>query len=161
MRALLAPHRRDRGALLAAASPTTAVRAWYGETTDKVVTNFGFILIAFFPLFVFVASLIYWQTDKRKEEKKKAAKSRRPRVGVGAAGSRTSSCERVYDGRNAAPDPAVLCSRFAALAPATAHAGSYHVYTCAAGGGNWATPPGPAARSRTTWSTRTAHPRVR
>lgn len=25
----------------------------------------------------------------------------------------------------------------AALAPATAHAGSYHVYTCAAGGGNW------------------------
>ena len=24
-----------------------------------------------------------------------------------------------------------------ALAPATAHAGSYHVYTCAAGGGNW------------------------
>ena len=26
---------------------------WWGETNDKVVTNAGFILIAFFPLFIF------------------------------------------------------------------------------------------------------------
>jgi hypothetical protein len=51
-------------------------QGWYGETTDKVVTNFGFILIAFFPLFVFVASVIYWWLDKRKEERMHAAKSR-------------------------------------------------------------------------------------
>ena len=65
--------------VLAATTPALADmsgQGWYGETTDKVVTNFGFILIAFFPLFVFVASLIYWQTDKRKEEKIKAAKAR-------------------------------------------------------------------------------------
>jgi ABC-type nickel/cobalt efflux system permease component RcnA len=65
--------------VLAAASPALADmsgQGWYGETTDKVVTNFGFILIAFFPLFVFVASLIYWRTEKRKEEKMHAAKAR-------------------------------------------------------------------------------------
>jgi hypothetical protein len=65
--------------LLASAAPALADmsgQGWYGETTDKVVTNFGFILIAFFPLFVFVASLIYWRTEKRKEEKMHAAKAR-------------------------------------------------------------------------------------
>jgi peptidoglycan biosynthesis protein MviN/MurJ (putative lipid II flippase) len=65
--------------LLAAASPALADmsgQGWYGETTDKVVTNFGFILIAFFPLFVFVASVIYWQLEKRKEERLHAKKVR-------------------------------------------------------------------------------------
>jgi hypothetical protein len=65
--------------LLAAASPALADmsgQGWYGETTDKVVTNFGFILIAFFPLFVFVASLIYWQLEKRKEARMDAKKAR-------------------------------------------------------------------------------------
>jgi hypothetical protein len=65
--------------VLAAATPALADmsgQGWYGETTDKVVTNFGFILIAFFPLFVFVASLIYWRTEKRKEGKMDAAKAR-------------------------------------------------------------------------------------
>jgi hypothetical protein len=65
--------------LLATAAPALADmsgQGWYGETTDKVVTNFGFILIAFFPLFVFVASVIYWWLDKRKEERMHAAKSR-------------------------------------------------------------------------------------
>jgi len=65
--------------LLAAASPALADmsgQGWYGETTDKVVTNFGFILIIFFPVFIFIASLIYWQTDKRKDEKLEAAKAR-------------------------------------------------------------------------------------
>ena len=46
----------------------------YGETDDKVVTNAGFILIAFFPLFVAVMSVIQWRLDKRKEAKKAAQK---------------------------------------------------------------------------------------
>jgi hypothetical protein len=47
---------------------------WYGETNDKVVTNAGFILIAFFPLFILVMSLIQWRLDKRKEQRKKIQK---------------------------------------------------------------------------------------
>ena len=47
---------------------------WYGETNDKVVTNAGFILIAFFPLFILVMSLIQWRLDKRKERRKKIQK---------------------------------------------------------------------------------------
>jgi hypothetical protein len=65
--------------LLAVASPALADmsgQGWYGETTDKVVTNFGFILIAFFPLFIFVMSLIQWRLEKRKDERKAAAKAR-------------------------------------------------------------------------------------
>jgi chromate transport protein ChrA len=65
--------------VLAAATPALADmsgQGWYGETSDKVVTNFGFILIIFFPLFIFIASLIYWQTDKRKDAKLEAAKAR-------------------------------------------------------------------------------------
>ena len=48
---------------------------WWGETNDKVVTNAGFILIAFFPLFVLFASLLQWRLDKRKERRKKAHKA--------------------------------------------------------------------------------------
>jgi hypothetical protein len=47
---------------------------WYGETNDKVVTNAGFILIAFFPLFILVMSLIQWRLDRRKEQRKKIQK---------------------------------------------------------------------------------------
>jgi hypothetical protein len=49
---------------------------WYGETNDKVVTNAGFILIAFFPLFILFASLLQWKLDKRKNERKRVAKAR-------------------------------------------------------------------------------------
>ena len=52
----------------------------YGETNDKVITNAGFILIAFFPMFVLVASLIQWQLDKRKDRRKAAEKARRARA---------------------------------------------------------------------------------
>jgi hypothetical protein len=65
--------------LLASAAPALADmsgQGWYGETTDKVVTNFGFILIAFFPLFIFVMSVIQWRLEKRKDERKAAAKAR-------------------------------------------------------------------------------------
>ena len=47
----------------------------YGETNDKVVTNAGFILIAFFPLFILVMSLIQWRLDVRKERRKAAHKA--------------------------------------------------------------------------------------
>jgi ABC-type nickel/cobalt efflux system permease component RcnA len=65
--------------LLATAAPAMADmsgQGWYGETTDKIVTNAGFILIGFFPLFIFVMSLIQWRLDKRKDERKAAAKAR-------------------------------------------------------------------------------------
>jgi ABC-type nickel/cobalt efflux system permease component RcnA len=51
-------------------------QGWYGETTDKTVTNAGFILIIFFPLFILLASMLQWKLDKRKDARKKAAKAR-------------------------------------------------------------------------------------
>ncbi|HEV8151328.1 MAG TPA: hypothetical protein VGP78_00280 [Solirubrobacteraceae bacterium] len=47
----------------------------YGEANDKVVTNAGFILIAFFPLFVAFMSFLQWRLDKRKERRKAAQKA--------------------------------------------------------------------------------------
>ena len=41
-------------------------RGFYGATNDKVVTNAGFIMIAFFPLLVFTLSMIQRRLDKRK-----------------------------------------------------------------------------------------------
>ena len=46
----------------------------YGAATDKVVTTAGFIVIAFFPLFILTMSLIQWRLEKRKEARKTAAK---------------------------------------------------------------------------------------
>jgi preprotein translocase subunit SecG len=54
----------------------------YGETDDKVVTNAGFILIAFFPTLALVLSLLQWRLDKRKEARKKEAKARATRSDV-------------------------------------------------------------------------------
>ena len=47
----------------------------YGEADDKVVTNAGFIMIAFFPLFILVCSLIQWSLEKRKDRRKAARKA--------------------------------------------------------------------------------------
>ena len=47
----------------------------YGETNDKVVTNAGFLLIIFFPLFILVMSLAQSRLDKRKEARKAAHKA--------------------------------------------------------------------------------------
>ena len=52
---------------------------WWGETTDKVVTNFGFLLIAFFPLFVLFMSLLQGRLERRKDAKKRAVKARAKR----------------------------------------------------------------------------------
>jgi hypothetical protein len=47
----------------------------YGPANDKVVTNAGFIVIAFFPLFILTMSLLQWRLDKRKERRKAAHKA--------------------------------------------------------------------------------------
>lgn len=50
-------------------------RGFYGATDDKVVTNAGFILIVFFPLFVFCMSMLQRRLDRRKEARKAAHKA--------------------------------------------------------------------------------------
>ena len=46
----------------------------YGVADDKVVTNAGFLIIAFVPLFVLTMSLIQMRLEKRKDARKAAAK---------------------------------------------------------------------------------------
>ena len=57
------------------ADATNDGRGFYGATNDKVVTNFGFILIVFFPLFVFAMSMLQRHLEKRKEARKAASKA--------------------------------------------------------------------------------------
>jgi preprotein translocase subunit SecG len=57
------------------ASASNDGRGFYGATNDKVVTNAGFILIVFFPTFVFVMSMIQRRLEKRKEARKAAQKA--------------------------------------------------------------------------------------
>jgi heme/copper-type cytochrome/quinol oxidase subunit 2 len=47
---------------------------WWGETNDKIVTNAGFILIVFFPVFVFLMSMLQGHLEKRKDRRKKIHK---------------------------------------------------------------------------------------
>jgi hypothetical protein len=64
-------------ALLApVALATNDGRGFYGETTDRAVTNAGFILIAFFPVLVFVLTMLQWYLEKRKDARKAAHKAR-------------------------------------------------------------------------------------
>jgi hypothetical protein len=62
-------------ALAPAALAHDAGQGWYGEANDKVVTNAGFLLILFFPLFVFAMSMLQRALDRRKERRKKAHKA--------------------------------------------------------------------------------------
>jgi preprotein translocase subunit SecG len=48
----------------------------WGETNDKVVTNFGYILIGAFPLLVLFLSLLQGRLEKRKKARYAAAKGR-------------------------------------------------------------------------------------
>jgi hypothetical protein len=50
-------------------------RGFYGATDDKVVTDAGFIVIVFFPTFVFLMSKLQGHLEKRKDARKKAAKA--------------------------------------------------------------------------------------
>lgn len=66
-------------ALVVGAAPVLAHdggEGLWGETNDKVITNAGFILIIFFPLFIALASLLQSRLDKRKERRKAAEKAR-------------------------------------------------------------------------------------
>jgi peptidoglycan biosynthesis protein MviN/MurJ (putative lipid II flippase) len=66
-------------AMLVLAAPVFAHdngEGWWGETNDVVVTNAGFILIIFFPLFILLVSLLQWRLEKRKDLRKAAAKRR-------------------------------------------------------------------------------------
>ena len=49
---------------------------YYGQTDDKVVTIAGFALIAFFPIFIFCASLLQGHLERRKDARIAAAKAR-------------------------------------------------------------------------------------
>jgi fatty acid desaturase len=62
-------------------APSALARAdggqgWFGESTDKDITNVMFITIAFFPLVILTFSLIQWRLDKRKHARMDAAKAR-------------------------------------------------------------------------------------
>ncbi|MGO9248950.1 MAG: hypothetical protein ACLP7W_10220 [Solirubrobacteraceae bacterium] len=61
-------------ALAPAALAENDGRGFYGATDDEVVTYAGFIVIAFFPLFVFTMSMIQRHLEKRKEAAKAAGK---------------------------------------------------------------------------------------
>ena len=50
-------------------------RGWWGEVNDKVVTDFGFLLIIGFPLLILIFSLIQWRLDRRKTARKAAEKA--------------------------------------------------------------------------------------
>ena len=63
-----------------AAEGHDAGEGWWGETNDKVITNAGFIIIAAFPLLVFVLSMLMYYLDKRKDARKAAAKARHARA---------------------------------------------------------------------------------
>ena len=52
----------------------------YGETNDKVVTYAGFMLIAGFPVLVFLLSMLQGGLEKRKDRRKAAAKARKARA---------------------------------------------------------------------------------
>jgi len=66
--------------LLLGAAPLASAHqggeGWIGETNDLMVTEFGFAIIAFFPLFILVMSLIQWKLEKRKDDRKAASKAR-------------------------------------------------------------------------------------
>jgi hypothetical protein len=61
--------------LAPAAAAENDGRGFYGATDDKVVTNAGFLLIAFFPLLVLTLSLLQRRLEKRKQARKAARES--------------------------------------------------------------------------------------
>ena len=56
--------------LAPAAAAENDGRGFYGATNDRVVTNAGFIMIAFFPLLVFALSMLQRRLEKRKAARK-------------------------------------------------------------------------------------------
>jgi preprotein translocase subunit SecG len=58
----------------------TGGEGFFGQTTDKVITNAMFLTILFFPTVIIVMSLIQWRLDKRKHARMDAAKRRAANV---------------------------------------------------------------------------------
>lgn len=52
----------------------------WGVTNDEVITNAGFLVIAFFPVLILLLSLLQNRLEKRKDRRLKAAKARRART---------------------------------------------------------------------------------
>jgi preprotein translocase subunit SecG len=67
------------GVVLLVAAPAafaSAGEGFYGQSSDKSVTNTMFITIAFFPVVITVFSLIQWRLDKRRHARRDAEKRR-------------------------------------------------------------------------------------
>ena len=69
------------GALLtfapgALADTANGGEGWFGETTDKSITDVMFLTIAFFPVVIIIFSLIQWRLDKRKHAREDALRAR-------------------------------------------------------------------------------------
>jgi preprotein translocase subunit SecG len=70
-----------QGALLAslvlapAAGAFNDGRGFYGATSDKTIVDTGFILVIFFPTFVFLMSMLQGHLEKRKDARKAAQKA--------------------------------------------------------------------------------------
>ena len=60
----------------AALARSYAGEGWYGETTDKNITNAMFITIAAFPTLILILSLIQWRLDRRKHARMDAVRRR-------------------------------------------------------------------------------------
>jgi uncharacterized membrane protein len=58
------------------ASSASGGQGWYGETDDKLITQWMFYVILFFPAVITVFSIIQWRLDKRKHARLDAAKRR-------------------------------------------------------------------------------------
>jgi hypothetical protein len=68
------------GTLLTFAPPALAHddggQGWWGETTDKQITDVMFIVIGFFPVLILTLSLIQWRLDKRRHAREDAEVAR-------------------------------------------------------------------------------------
>jgi hypothetical protein len=60
----------------AALARDNAGQGWYGETDDKVITNYMFLVILFFPMVALVLTVIQSRLDKRKHARMDAQKRR-------------------------------------------------------------------------------------
>ena len=54
----------------------------WGPTTDLIVTNAGFLIIAGFPVLIATLSLLYHATEKRRLARLAAAKARTARADI-------------------------------------------------------------------------------
>ena len=60
----------------AAFATATGGQGWYGETSDKTITQAMFIVIAFFPAVIIVFSVIQWATGQAQAREDGRAKRR-------------------------------------------------------------------------------------